>query len=1221
MALELQLTTANAQKALNQIESSLGELQTKLASFSGTSSLETSLQRIAAIKFDGSAASAISKLSTALNSLSSGGNITRVSSELNTLANVKLNGVTSSVSGLGVALKGIRAPSGMGAVASGFQSIGNAAAAASGSVNAFGSALGGVHAPNGLQGAASGMQNVARGAQSAGTAVQGFGSALGGVSGVLNGFGIALGGVGLAQFARAAYSASVAVTQFNSRIASTGDGTLNAADQLDYVRKAADALALPVNDAGKAYSKLLNTLGSNADAVEKSRRIFEGFGTAFRAMGLNAEQAKRGFQALDQIMSKGTVSMEELKQQLGELFPAFNDLAKSMGVSAAELSKMIEQGKVGSDVMGKFADDLREKYGRGLAQALTSPQAAFQRLENAATNALAEIGKTFYEALVPAIDELTNALKQPDFIATAKSAAELAGVLGGALVQAAKFVVENFRLIASVVAALITYSVVSWATGAAIAIGTVARAAIVMQPAVRAAAMSMVLLTSSMTGSSAAAAASSGIFARIGAAFAAFNPVVRAAIVVMTLLGAAFGYLSGDVGSFESLWGQFVSRLGSTIDSISQFFSDLGTSIGSALNYAAQVISSWVSSAGETLSGWASGVAQMFGSFFGFLGQLFMTGLNAVGQLIMNFATRVGQIFGTVKQTLVDFANSAVESFTNWTTGATTAAEATGSVANAAGQAGQATGNYANAAGQASETSASLAQSVGEVSKNADGVASSAGFAAEGLTAMAQSAADSAEGVGAAAVASNDLSQAANDASQSASNMGSSVSSAGSAANGAGSALSSSASSAYEAAAAYREAAAAARELARAQQGIGGGGGGGGGGGTSSELFSGGGISHKGGTGSTTVPTSAFANAPRLAGGTPNTDYLNGGGIPAVLHPNEAVIPLTGGGAVPVDMSGMQPRGSSTQLSQSASSSMGVFDDQLAAQRATTLEAARVFEAVSTSTALADARGVKANEWLNKMHTELVKINATIGNAINAMKNPSSSGGSSGGSRGDNDQVTGGGLPKPVDETGFGGIGVGTPRRGGSSSRGGSSLYDNKTLQALPPLPLLAGPFGVGAHMQVGAKALGFATGSPNASEDMYRGGGFNAVLHPDEAVIPLPDGRAVPVKMPKVMTESHKMFMAMNKTRQQSGSSDMRMRSGQSQSQIVQQPVEVKIYVTAKDAESFRKSEDQIVQELETKLSRTRTILGTKSAVDDPTKLTAERRGASGQVRSRGPY
>ena len=46
------------------------------------------------------------------------------------------------------------------------------------------------------------------------------------------------------------------------------------------------------------------------------------------------------------------------------------------------------------------------------------------------------------------------------------------------------------------------------------------------------------------------------------------------------------------------------------------------------------------------------------------------------------------------------------------------------------------------------------------------------------------------------------------------------------------------------------------------------------------------------------VPAATFANAPHFAEGTPNTD----GAMPAMLHPDEAVIPLSRNRKVPVEM-------------------------------------------------------------------------------------------------------------------------------------------------------------------------------------------------------------------------------------------------------------------------------------------------------------------------------
>lgn len=52
------------------------------------------------------------------------------------------------------------------------------------------------------------------------------------------------------------------------------------------------------------------------------------------------------------------------------------------------------------------------------------------------------------------------------------------------------------------------------------------------------------------------------------------------------------------------------------------------------------------------------------------------------------------------------------------------------------------------------------------------------------------------------------------------------------------------------------------------------------------------------------MPVSAFRHAPHFSEGTANTS-----GIPAVLHPSEAVIPLSKGRKILVDLGGVDPSG------------------------------------------------------------------------------------------------------------------------------------------------------------------------------------------------------------------------------------------------------------------------------------------------------------------------
>jgi tape measure domain-containing protein len=89
---------------------------------------------------------------------------------------------------------------------------------------------------------------------------------------------------------------------------------------------------------------------------------------------------------------------------------------------------------------------------------------------------------------------------------------------------------------------------------------------------------------------------------------------------------------------------------------------------------------------------------------------------------------------------------------------------------------------------------------------------------------------------------------------------------------------------------------------------------------------------------STPMPVSAFRHAPSYSSGTPNTS-----GIPAMLHDNEAVIPLSRGRKIPVefgDESGMGGRGGGKVLNQTFNISTPDADSFRKSQKQTMAEAA-----------------------------------------------------------------------------------------------------------------------------------------------------------------------------------------------------------------------------------------------------------------------------------------
>ena len=92
-------------------------------------------------------------------------------------------------------------------------------------------------------------------------------------------------------------------------------------------------------------------------SLEEQKNIFESLTRAATYYHMSADKVKDMQTAIVQMASKGRVTAEELRRQLGNSLPgAFNLMAAALGVTTAELDDMMKKGKVASeDALPKFA--------------------------------------------------------------------------------------------------------------------------------------------------------------------------------------------------------------------------------------------------------------------------------------------------------------------------------------------------------------------------------------------------------------------------------------------------------------------------------------------------------------------------------------------------------------------------------------------------------------------------------------------------------------------------------------------------------------------------------------------------------------------------------------------------------------------------------------------------------------------------------------------------
>ena len=276
----------------------------------------------------------------------------------------------------------------------------------------------------GVRGAAKGVGAIAAGGVFGGfegAAGAGIGLAVGGPAGAAVGaaIGAQVGGVRQALGGTAEYAANLD----KLRIALKGVTTSQEEYQqgLDFVQESTERFAIPQEVLTRQFTKLQASVQGAGGNLNDTETAFKGIVAAVRATGGSLSDVDAALTATAQVFSKGKVSAEELRQQIGERLPgAFTLFAESMGITPAELDKALEQGKVSLQDFQGFAEAIFERYGKNAELIAKSPKAAgdqlkvqLEQLQESVGRLLQPIGAFFqkvFGAIVRDITRATNAL-------------------------------------------------------------------------------------------------------------------------------------------------------------------------------------------------------------------------------------------------------------------------------------------------------------------------------------------------------------------------------------------------------------------------------------------------------------------------------------------------------------------------------------------------------------------------------------------------------------------------------------------------------------------------------------------------------------------------------------------------------------------------------------------------------------------------------------------
>ena len=163
-----------------------------------------------------------------------------------------------------------------------------------------------------------------------------------------------------------------------------GGSTEGGKAELNYAKDIAGKLNVPSEVAANSYSQLAIAAKDSKMEGQGVKELFEGITSSLSALGINGQDASLVFTAYTQILAKGKLSMEELRQQLGEKFPpAMATFARAMGVTVPEMNELVASGSILSqDILPKVAKVLKEDYGSAASDQAGGLVVALNKLGN-----------------------------------------------------------------------------------------------------------------------------------------------------------------------------------------------------------------------------------------------------------------------------------------------------------------------------------------------------------------------------------------------------------------------------------------------------------------------------------------------------------------------------------------------------------------------------------------------------------------------------------------------------------------------------------------------------------------------------------------------------------------------------------------------------------------------------------------------------------------------
>lgn len=203
-----------------------------------------------------------------------------------------------------------------------------------------------------------------------------------------------------------AFEAARALASFENQLMAITGGGPAFEQSLAFINTTVERFNVPLESARTGFARLYASMNPAGIDDSTIQGLFTGISQAAATLSLTPDQVDRVTYAFSQMASKGKIMSEEVTGQLGDVIPgALSLMADAAGMSMADFKDAMEKGQLSGDAMGQVFNNLAivfdERFGEGAKGAAKTLQGAITNINNSL--------KSMYEALSPIVNQFAQA--------------------------------------------------------------------------------------------------------------------------------------------------------------------------------------------------------------------------------------------------------------------------------------------------------------------------------------------------------------------------------------------------------------------------------------------------------------------------------------------------------------------------------------------------------------------------------------------------------------------------------------------------------------------------------------------------------------------------------------------------------------------------------------------------------------------------------------------